>query len=441
MNKAILELRRKRAADIAAAQQLIDGADGESRELTEQETGDYDALMADIENDGNEIKRRERLAALVDEIEIRTTPEADDVRIGMTAAETGRYSLVRAIRAAYDSKTGKGASAWNDAGLELEASRAVAERLEIEPRGFYIPFDVIESRDLTVGTDTAGGHTVSTDLLSENFIDLLRNRLVINAAGATVLAGLNGNIAIPRQTSGATAYWVAEGNAPTESQQAVDQLTMTPHTAGAWTDYSRRLMLQSSLDVENFVRTDLATVLALAIDYAGLHGDSGVDANQPDGVQATAGIGAVAIGANGGAPLWSHVVELETDVAVGNADMGRQAYVTNAKMRGKLKTTAKDAGSGLFLWGDGNTPLNGYPALVTNQVRSDLTKGSGTDLSAAFFGNWSDLIVGLWGGLDILVDPYSNSTTGTMRVVALQDVDFGIRNVASFSAIVDADTT
>ncbi|MEM7131181.1 MAG: phage major capsid protein [Chloroflexota bacterium] len=432
----LLDLRRKRAAKIAALRQLLDNADNEERGLNEQETKDYEQLQADIENLDNDIARRERL----DEMErglndAPSRPEPDqDANIGMSDEEVREYSIVRAIRALANND-------WRGAELEREASEEVARRMDTTPQGFFVPNDWV-TRDLSVGTPTAGGHTVSTDLLASSFIELLRNRLALVNAGARMLDGLEGNIAIPRQTGGATAYWVGEAGSPTESQQTVDQVTMTPHTAGAFTDFSRRLILQSSIGVEAFVRQDLASVIALAIDYAGLHGDSGANANQPDGLEQLAGIGAVAGGTNGAAPDWADIVSLETEVAVDNADVGNLAYITNAAVRGKLKTTEKYASSnGMSVWGEGSNPLNGYRAIVSNQVRSDLTKGSGTNLSAIFFGNWADMIMGLWSGLDIMVDPYTHSTSGTLRVVSLQDVDFAFRHAQSFSAMLDAITT
>lgn len=430
----ILELRRKRAAKIAALRQLLDNADAEQRGLSEQETQDYETLQSDIEALDGEISRRERLDELESGLDAPARPEPEqDTNIGMEDRDIREYSLVRAIRAASNQD-------WRGAELEREASEAVAQRMGMEPQGFFVPNDWV-TRDLTVGTGTAGGDTVATDLLASSFIELLRNRLVLTQAGVRMLDGLDGFVNIPRQTGGATAYWVGEGGSPTESQQSVDQVALTPHTVGAFTDFSRRLIIQSSISVEQFVRDDLARVLALAIDYAGLHGNSGADANQPDGLEQLSGIGAVVGGANGAAPDWSHIVDLETEVAADNADVGNLAYITNTRVRGKLKQTEKFSGSnGMPVWADGSTPLNGYRAIVSNQVNSNIAKGSGTNLSALFFGNWADMLMGLWSGLDMMVDPYTHSTSGTVRVVALQDVDFAYRHAQSFAAMLDADT-
>lgn len=363
------------------------------------------------------------------------TAKPIDTDVGLTAREAKQFSFVRAIHALANPNDRRAQEA---AAFEYECSRAASEQMGKAARGILVPSDVLK-RDLSVGTTTAGGHTVATDLLAGSFIDLLRNRSYMMQV-ATVLSGLNGNVAIPRQTAGATAYWVAEAGAPTESQQAFDQVTLSPKTLGGFTDFGRRLMLQSSLDVEAMVRRDLATVLALEIDRAALHGSG--SSNQPTGVAATSGIGSVAGGTNGLAPAWSHIVALETEVAIDNADIGSLMYITNAKVRGKLKGVEKASTTGLFVWESGDTPLNGYRALVTNQVSSTLTKGTSSGVcSAIFFGNWADLLIGMWGGLDLLVDPYTASTTGTVRVTALQDVDVAVRHPESFAAMLDALTT
>lgn len=438
--KTVQQLRQERQKLIADARAMLDKAEQEKRDLSDEESTQYDGLLAQADTLLTKINREERLQGLEAEMRspanggLRPVP-ADAANIGMNSREVQRYSVLKALNALV---TGN----WRGAEFEREASEAVAKRLGREPQGVFMPYDVLSKRDLTVGTNSAGGYTVSTDLLSGSFIEMLRNSLVLNRAGATTLAGLVGNIAIPRQTGGATAYWVAESGAPTESAQAFDQIAMTPKTVGAFSDISRKLLLQSSIDVENFVQRDLATTIALAIDLAGLHGTG--SSNQPTGIAATSGIGSVVGGTNGAAPDWDDLVDLETALATANADVGRMAYITNAKVRGKLKKTAIESGYPDKIWDvkAGSTPLNGYQALVSNQVSSALTKGTSSGVcSAIFFGNWADLIIGLWGGLDLMVDPYTGSTSGTVRVVALQDVDIAVRHAASFAAMLDALTS
>lgn len=365
-------------------------------------------------------------------MEKMTTAPKPNAEIGLTENEARQYSLVRALHFLANPND---SAARKAAAFEIECSIAAAQRSGKTAQGLMVPFDVLK-RDLNTLTAGAGGNLVATDLLGGSFIELLRNKMVLTGLGVRTLTGLQGNIAIPKQSGAATAYWVTDGGAPTESQQTLAQVTMSPKTCGAYTDISRRLLMQSSIDVEGFVQNDLATVLALAIQQAAIQGGG---ANEPVGILATAGIGDVAGGANGLAPTWAHIIELETDVSVANADVGTLGYLTNAKVRGKLKGTEKFASTGQVVWGDGAQPLNGYNAAVTNAVPSNLTKGTSAGVcSAIIFGNFADMIIGMWGGLDLVVDPYSNSTSGTVRVVALQDVDVAIRHAESFSAMKDA---
>ena len=356
----------------------------------------------------------EARAAVLDKLDIQQEPvNMSAADIGMTEKESRSFSFLRAINYLANPTD---RAAREAAAFEIEASDAAAAKLGRQSRGITIPQDVLR-RDLNVGAATAGGNLVATELDAGSFIDLLRNASALDQAGATVLTGLTGNVAIPRQSGAATAYWVAESGAPTESQQTVDQVSLTPRTVAAYTDYSRRLMIQSSIDVENMVRNDLARVIALKIDYAGLYGTG--SSSEPLGLKNTTGIGTEDFAAD--TPTFAEVVALESDVATANALAGNPVYLMNAAMRGGLKTKAKDAGSGLFVM-EGDL-VNGYRGVLSNQVASG-------DL---WFGNFADLIIGYFSGLDIMVDPYTNSTSGTVRVVAMQDCDIAIRHPESFS--------
>jgi HK97 family phage major capsid protein/HK97 family phage prohead protease len=352
--------------------------------------------------------------ALLEKMSISATPVQNNAAdIGLSHEETRSFSFLRAINYLANPAD---RSAREAAGFEIAASEAAAAKLGRQSRGITIPQEVLR-RDLSVGVATAGGNVVATELDTASFIDLLRNASALDQAGATVLTGLVGNVAIPRQSGAATAYWVAESGAPSESQQTIDQVSLTPKTVAAFTDYSRRLMLQSSIDVENMVRRDLAAVLGLKIDSAGLYGTG--SNSEPLGLKLISGIGTEDFTAD--APTFAEVVALESDVATANALLGSPVYLMNATMRGNLKTTKKDAGSGIFLMENGE--VNGYRGVLSNQVASG-------DL---WFGNFADMLIGYWSGLDIMVDPYTNSTSGTVRVIAMQDVDVAIRHPESFS--------
>jgi HK97 family phage major capsid protein/HK97 family phage prohead protease len=356
----------------------------------------------------------EARAAVLEKIGAKVEPVGEkSADIGMTGKEVREFSFQRAINALANPQDRK---LWEAAAFERECSEAAAAKAGKTAQGIMVPNEVLR-RDLTVGSASAAGDLVGTDFRPGSFIELLRNRSALAGLGVTSLTGLSGNVAIPRQTGAATAYWVAESGSPTESNQTVDQVNLSPKTVGAFTDYSRRLMLQSSIDVEQMIRQDLATVLALEIDRVGLYGLG--NSNQPLGIKLTTGINTVDFGA--ATPTYAEVVDMESQIAADNADIGAMAYLLNASLRGALKTKDKGTDTGTYVFEPGGT-INGYNAVVSNQVAS----------GDVFFAVWSQLIMAMWSGLDLTVDPYTHSTSGTVRVVALQDVDFAVRHPEGF---------
>jgi HK97 family phage major capsid protein/HK97 family phage prohead protease len=333
--------------------------------------------------------------------------------LGLSEKETRQFSFVRALN--YLANQGD-RQAREAAAFEIEVGEAAAKKYERSSNGIVVPNEVLR-RDLVVGTPSAGGDLVATDLLAGSFIELLRNRMAMMQAGVTMLTGLQGNIAIPRQTSAATAYWVGENQSPTESQQAIDQVNMTPKTVGAFVDYSRRLLLQSSIDVEGMVRADLARVIALELDRAAIYGSG--SSNQPLGLVGTTGIGTETVT---GAGTFQELIAMETDVATANADAGSLRYIMNAAGRGGLKSTPKSTSAVAAGFVYENDEVNGYPVIVSNQLQ-------GNDV---LFGDFSQFVVGMWSGLDLTVDPYAGATAGTVRIIALQDVDYAVKQPGAF---------
>lgn len=394
-----------------------------------------ETIMAIGEKHGMQVLARELIAAGKTVSEAQTAflermgkeqkPVSDTAAvIGLSDKEIRQFSFLRAMQAMANPRDAKLQEA---AKFEREASNAAATKAGKAPQGFLIPVDVLRAatimqRDLTVGSATAGGHLVGTDLVASSFIDLLRKKMVLSRLGAQTLNGLVGNIAIPKLTGAATAYWVGENAAPTEGAQTVGQVAMSPKTLAAYTDMSRKLIMQSSIDVENMVKGDLAQIIALAADAAGLYGSG--SSNQPTGLRLVSGLNTVDF-ANSD-PTYAEIVDMESQVAADNADVGTMAYAVNALGRGKLKTTEKASSTGQFIWEQGNT-VNGYRAEVSNQI--SLLSTADQDY---WFGNWNDLILGFWSGLDLLVDPYTGSKEGTIRVVGFQDMDVAARHGESF---------
>ena len=356
-------------------------------------------------------------SALLEKMGVEEKPvNTKDAEIGMSEKERRDFSFVRALKALAHPNDKE---AQRAAGFEFEVSRAAQEKSGKEARGILIPADVLGygRRDLTVGAASGGGDLVATDLMSDSFIDLLRKSLVLTQAGANVMTGLQGMVAIPRQSGGATTYHVAESGAITESQLTVDQVTMQPRTIGALTDYSRRLLLQSSVDVENLVRRDLAQQIAIEVENQAINGTG--TGSYPLGFLNVTGINT-----ESGYTTFADYVNAEAALSTSNALFGSLGYLMNSALRGTLKTTEKASNTAQFVYESDNT-INGYSAYVSNSMPAN----------TAVFANFSDIMIGFWSGLDLMVDPYTGSASGTVRVVAMQDYDVAVRHPESICKI------
>lgn len=335
--------------------------------------------------------------------------------LDLTKADAKRFSVLRAIRAMVDRD-------WKGAEFEREASGEIMKRAGIDSSpngGFFVPVDV-QHRDLTVGTPTAGGNLVATDLQASSFIELLRARSVLAGLGATMLSGLVGNVAIPKQTGAATAYWLStEATAITESQQTVGQLAMAPKNLGAYTELSRQLMMQSTPSADNMVLRDLARVLALAVDLAGLEGSGA--SGQPTGISNTAGIGSV----TGTTLAYAGIVEFQTDVAAGNALSNNCAYLTTPAIAGLLMQRQRFSSTDTPLWV--GSVLDGLMAGFKGTTTTQVTAAS------MVFGDFEQVVIGEWGFLELALNPYANFTAAISGIRAIQTVDVGIRQAAAFS--------
>ena len=360
--------------------------------------------------DGNSVE--EFRGILLDNI--ATDKPLDTAEIGMNKKEVRQFSIMKAINALANPSDRK---AQRDAEFEFECSEEASKHYGRTAQGIMLPPEVMSNwntRDLNA-SDDAG--LVGQDFRPESFIDVLRNASAVMPL-ATNLNGLQGDVKIPKKTSAASAAFIsAEGGASGESEMVIGSVTMSPKTVGVHTDVTRQLMLQSSLDVENLIRDDLAKSMAIAIDDGALEG-SGSSGN-PRGITNQSGINTVSL-SSAAAPTFAEMVSIETSVAVDNALVGDLAYIINPTNYGTLKTTAKDSGSGLFVAENGQ--VNGYPVVISNQLTAN----------NYVFGNFNDLLIGFFGGLDITVDPFTHSSSGTIRIVALQSLDVAVRHAVSF---------
>lgn len=352
----------------------------------------------------------------------------------MSQAEIKQYSLMNVVRYLADPKPSTRAAA----GYELEWSQEAEKTHGRSARGVIVPHNILAHRPQAAATGTlaAGGALVSTDRLDGSFVDFVRQRSAFISSGVTVLSGLQGNVEIGRQTGRSTYFFVGEDVNVTASDLTFGLINMTPKTIGARVPVSRRLMIQSSPDIETLVRNDIINEITLGVDYSIGYGTG--SNSQPLGLANTTGIGTVTLGGGtdisnftaqqGGAGThnsgdWADYVALETAIANANLDVGSMRYVMNSAMRGANKTTlrAASAGSDYIMRDDGT--INGYPVTISNQVQ----------FNDVFFGTWSEHLVGFWSGVDLVVDPFTQSASGQVILTAYQDFDSAVRRPGSFA--------
>ena len=354
--------------------------------------------------------------------------------VDMKTEDKREYSLLKAIQ---ESANG------NLSGLEKEVSDEIAHQTGKSARGFYMPTNIgFGKRDQTVGSNSGGGFLKGTDHLANEFIEAVYAKLVIGEAGARTLTGLKGDVAIPKLSASVTnSAFVAENSAPSEGSATFAQVTMSPKTLACFIDVSRKLMLQSDPSVEAVLREDIINTFARKIDEVAIEGGA---SNHPSGIIASVSNNIVGLGSNGNAIAYTNIVELIKAVEEDNAirNDASTKFLGNSKVTAKLRTTAKQS-SGVednFILEPNNTML-GYDYLSSSLVPSDLSKGSGSNLSALIFGDFSQVLLGYYSGVDVVVDPYTGSSAGTTRLAFFQDMDVAIRDENAFAVCKDIVTT
>ena len=355
--------------------------------------------------------------------------------------EKRNYSFLRALNAASRGD-------WSGAGFEAEMSQEVANKRGKQPQGFYVPdfawrdYGIDQKRELTVGTNASGGFFAPSVQLANEFVEALRARLILSDMGMRIMSGLNTKVQIPKISAGASAAFVAESGDVADQTQTTAQITMVGRTLGARTDVSRLLLLESDPSIEQIVRDDLLNAVANKIEDVAIEGGG---SNEPSGITQSSP-GSVAIGTNGGAPTWAMVTNLVKEVEVDNAvvNAGTLGFITNPKAKSKMANTVRVASTDShMILNDPYDQLYGYRLGISTNVPSDLTKGTSSGVcSAIIFGDFSQLMLGIFGGgPDVLVDPYTNSASGSVRIVVHQEVDVAVRHAQSFAACLDMTTT
>ncbi|MFG0552150.1 phage major capsid protein [Pseudomonas sp. yb_9] len=327
--------------------------------------------------------------------------------LGVPEKDQKRYSLMRALNAAATND-------WSKAGLEREINIAAAQTMKKDARGFYVPHDIL-MRGLSKGEPGKGGELVTTELLLDQFGDVLRNKTVMAQLGMQFLTGLDGDVDLPKKTSGSSFVWLGEGEDAQDSSFDFTTLNMSPKTIAGAIPVTRKLRKQASRSIEALIIKDLLDGIGVAIDYAMIAGPGGA---APLGLLKDVGVPGLTYPVGG--ITFGKLVDMLTKIGTYNADRGALAYLTGIVERGYAQQTLKFANVGGCIWE--NDKVNGHRAEATNQVPADTW----------IFGDFSQMVCGLWGVLDLQVDPAKLAASGGLVLRAFQDVDVTNRNKSSF---------
>lgn len=352
----------------------------------------------------------------------------------------GRADRQFSIRAAAEAQvTGD----WSGAGYEREVGQEMRKTMGRAPEGVFIPVEALASRALV--TTATNPSLIGTQQMGDQFIDALRPQSVVLASGAQSLNGLRENASIPKLTAGATAEWVAEGLAPTESDPQTGAVTLTARQLSASVRFTRKQLRQSIPGIDQMIQNDLRAQFAVALDRAAI---AGAGTLEPLGIleSAAAGVTITQVTDVNGKLAWPDITALMATVQEADIPMAAPGLISTWGVRGRMLSASRFP-TGSSLGGDailaeprgplapGGAPetVAGFPARFSSLVPNDL--GAGTDRHALIFGDWSQLIVATWAAMDLIVDEYSEAAAGNLRIAAHLFADVGLRHGAAFGAL------
>lgn len=430
------QLKQQRASLLEAMGAVMDKAKGENRDLNTDEKTTFDAKQAELDALDADIKRAEQMEA----VEARNAANnAAPVVVPSTVSSTdagesrdfdklmGEFRVNKAIQDQIEGRQATGANAE----IQQEISKR-AKDAGISMSGAAMPLFNTRAQTVTLDSGNKGGNLVQTDL--GNVIDALRPDTVLERAGATVLRNLTGNLEFPVNQGGIAATWEGEIAEVAATDNTYGKIAMSPKRLASRVEISKQNIYQASIDLENYTRSEIMQQVAIALDRAGIAGAG--TGNVPTGLLVAAGVNEVEIAANGGALTWEQIVALETAIMDSNYTGGAMSYILNSQTKGKLKTTKHEAGDATYLMGAGGE-LNGYNAYISNLMPQDGTKGSGTGLSAAVFGDFSQLLIGQWGFADMVVDPYTLAAKGMVALTYNTFADVLVKQPKAFARVLD----
>lgn len=417
--RALLE---RRSAIVSEMRSITNSPAGNAGDLSAEQSSKFDSLKTELEGLEKRIARQQ----LVDDAERRMQGEriagSGDNRLD---AELSKFELRKVICAQVPDLKDK-----VDCGREIEISNELQRRAGWATSGMCAPLAAlsIERRTLVGGggsPDSGGINLIPTDHRADQFIDVLRAKMIVRRAGARILTGLMGDLDIPKQASSATASWVAEDSALSDSEPTYQKLQFSPKHCGIVGEYSRNMLLQSSPDIEQLLRMDYAKQLANALDVAAING---AGSNDPTGILNTSGLATV-----NGPVSWTAVLQIIETVEENNTE--GTAFASTPGMKRLLRSTAKVSSTDSVMVMQDNNNLAGFPFFTTTNVPASL--GSPPESDALIFGDWADLLIAIWSELDVLVNPFESAAyaRGNVKVRSMMTVDLAPRHIESFCAM------
>ena len=316
------------------------------------------------------------------------------------------------------------------------ACRAIAKRdFSYAPYEKEV-FDNMAEKQMSVGTDSAGGFIVPEEAIL-SVIEKLKSRVVAFELGARAMAVSGVPVTIPRLSTSATAVWVAENAEIQANNLGFEQLSMTPKTAAARVALSNLLLETSNPAADRVIEEDMGSQLGIAVDSAALFGGG---AGEPTGVIATTGVGSVSSVVTGSSTVASldKLLEFERDLQNADAYGGRLGWAIHPSVLSAIRnmttnfsTSSVTLSEQVVAEGYADSIL-GHPYATTTSLTAVAAASAANSM---IFGNWEDLMIARWGGLRLMAsntsdDAFSKDQThirGTLRV------DVGLRHVESFA--------
>jgi len=411
----LTEMQSRMTEKLNRQEEILKLSDNEQREFTELETTEFDTLSRDI-------------AAINKSIQIEQKKEEARAQIALNKMNNGqarkseeqkvteKFSFLRVLN-----QLAEGVRPDQLEGAEGEVHQEAKREARESGKflsGFGMPAFMMRAQD--AATAATAGNLIATSLDS-TLIPALRPKTVLAQLGAMTMSGLVGNLDLPAGDGIASATWEGETDAMANTDPTTRLVSLRPNRLAAVTTLSKQLLMQSSFSAEQWVRSELENAVARAVDSAGIQGNSG----EIDGILGTSGVSDITFG---GAVTRAKLINLITKVAVENADVENMGFLMNPIIKGELQNLETDSGSGLFVMDKANE-LFGYKVGISTLVPTNISSTK----TAVIFGNFRDLVIANWGGLDIIVNPYSLDTTSQVRITINSFWDIKLKQPKSFA--------